>query len=173
MEKFFSQGEVEEMKPKLSEIKQKLEDFVREGIPEEGFIVNSFTFSIPEEVEKFFNDIVDEVSIFDAFLDIWLSRQEQAIFVLAYREYFSSEKRSYGLNKYKKGEFTNQHEKYPYIYLGFNIYFETPKLSTESLEKIEKHRHLFKDFGKNKEYVSLYWRSENFDIDFRYYGEVL
>jgi hypothetical protein len=161
------------MKPKLSEIKQRLENFVLEGVPEEGFIVNSFTFSIPEEIEKFFNDIVDEIYALDAFLDIWLSRQEQAIFVLAYRDYFSSEERNYGLNRYKKDEFTQDLERYPAIYLGFNVFFETKNLSPKSLEKIENHKHLFKDFSKDEEYVSLYWRSKNFDISFDYYWEVL
>jgi len=161
------------MKPNLSELKRKLEDFVAEGIPEEGFIVNSFTFSVPEEMEKFFNDIVDEIAILDIFLDIWFSKQKQAIFVLAYRDYFSSEERNYGLNRYRKDEFTQDFAKYPVVYLGFNIFLETKNLSPESLKKIERYKNLFKDFSKDEEYVSLYWRCENFDVNFDYYGEVL
>jgi hypothetical protein len=161
------------MKPKLSEIKKKFEDFAVEGIPEEGFIVNSFSFSIPEEIEKFFNIVVNDISIFEAFLEVWISDRRQAIFIISYRNYFSSEEKNSGLNKYEDYFGDYNLTKYPVIYTGFSIHFETYNVSPASLKAIEKHKHLFNDFNKNELYFSLYYLIEDFDIDFDYYGGVL
>jgi hypothetical protein len=158
--------EAVKMKPKLSEIKKNLEDFVAEGIPEEGFIVNSFRFFIPESIEKFFDTFVDKISIFDIFLDVWLSGRRQAIFVVAYRDYFSSEERNSGLNEYKEDFGNRDPKEFPVVYVGFNIYFERKDLSPAALRTIEEHKHFFKDFSIDESYVSLYWRAKDFDIDF-------
>jgi len=161
------------MKPKLSEIKKRLEDFVLEGILEEGLIVNSFGLSIPKEIEKFFNIVVDDISIFETFLEVWISDRRQAIFIISYKNYFSSEDRSSKLNKHEDGLRDYDPTKYPVIYTGFGIHFETYNLSIASLGAIEKHKHLFNDLNKNEIYFSLYYLIEDFDIDFDYYGEVL
>jgi len=161
------------MKPKLSEIKRKLKDFALEGILEEGFIVNSFSFSIPEEIEKFFNIVVDDISIFETFLEVWISDKRQAIFVISYRNHFSSEKRRSELNKYENDFGDHDPPKYPVIYVGFNIHLESDNLSHTSLRMIEKYKHLFNDFFKDELYFSFYYLIEDFEIDFDYYGEVL
>jgi hypothetical protein len=161
------------MKPKLLELRKEFEELVGNGILNEGFIVNCFHFSVPEEIEKFFDTVVDEISIFETFLEVWISDRRQAIFTISYRNYFSSEKRSYGLNKYEDDFGDYDPTKYPVIYAGFGVHFETYNLSTTSLDMIEKHKNLFNDFNKNEVYFSLYFLIEDFDLDFDYYGEVL
>jgi hypothetical protein len=161
------------MKPKLSEIKKGFENFVIEGIPEEGFIVNSFSLSIPESIEKFFDTIVDEISIFEPFLEVWISEKKQAVFAISYRNYFSLERKRFELNKYEDDFGSDNYAKYPIIYTGFGIHFETYNLSSTSLDTIEKHKNLFNDLNKNEVYFSLYFLIEDFDLDFDYYGEVL
>ncbi len=161
------------MKPKLSEIKKKLEDLVVEGILKEGFIVNSFTFSVPEEIEKFFYTVIDDIDVFNTFLEVWISSRRQAIFTISYRDYFSSEKSRVEFHKYEDAFEDQDPTKFPVIYLGFGIHFETDNLSPTSLEMIEKHKHLFDEFDKNNLYVSLHFLVKDFDINFDYYGDIL
>jgi hypothetical protein len=161
------------MKPKLSEIKKGLEDLVIEGIPEEGFIVNSFKFSIPSYMEEFFDSVADDISIFDIYLDAWLSRRIQAIFVIAYRDHFSVEKKKRSFNEHKDDFGDQGYTKYPIIHLSFNIYFERINLPISSLKKIEENKHLFKDFGINDSYVSLYYTIKDFDFDFMFIRDLI
>jgi hypothetical protein len=109
--------------------------------------------------------------ITENFVNGGIADEGQAVFTISYRNYFSSEEGGSEPNKYEDDFGNYDPTKYPVIYTGFGIHFETHNLSPASLEAIEKHKHLFNEFNKNEIYFSLYCLIENFDIDFDYYGE--
>ncbi len=141
MGKFSNRWGAKKMKPKILELRQKFENFVAKGMLEEGFIVNSFSFSIPKEIEKFFEIVIDDIYVFNNFLEVWISSRRQAIFTISYRNYFSSEKSRVEFHKYEDDFEDQDPTKFPVIYLVFGVHFENDNLSPNSLEAIEKYKH--------------------------------
>jgi hypothetical protein len=160
------------LNPSLQEMKSEFEEFVRNGILDEGFIVNHFYFSIPKEVENFFDIVVDDIYIMHISLDTYISKKEKAEFFIEYVKNRPIEKYS-ELVKYLEKIEEVKYRKFPRLFLRFNMHFLISKLSDVSKRIIRANRNLFTEYREDSLYISLYLEIRKFSFDFDYYGKVL
>ncbi len=165
------------MKPKLSGIKQELEDFVLEGIPEEGFIVNSFTFSIPKEIENFLDLFANDVHIMHIMLETYISKKEKVEFEIEYIKGKPLGKYSEFIGYLEQIEEvryrTFPSRTFPRSFLHLNAHFLISQLSESSKRTLRANRNLFTEYREDSLYISLYLEIKSFVFDFDYYGKVL
>ena len=160
------------MTPKISELKKEFEELVMNGILNEGFIVNCFYFSIPKEIKKFFDVVVDDIYIIHTALNVYLSKKEKAEFFIEYIKNKSIEK-CLELVKYLEEIEEVKYKKFPRSFLYFNMHFLISQLSDTSKRIIIANRNLFTEYREDSLYISLYLEVKRFKFDFDYYGNIL
>jgi hypothetical protein len=156
----------------LSKIKKEFEELVRNGILNEGFIVNCFYFSIPEEIENFFYIVADDIYIMHIALNVYLSKKEKAEFFIEYIKNRPIEK-YLELVKYLEEIEEVKYKKFPRSFLYFNMHFLISQLSDTSKRIIRANRNLFTEYREDSLYISPYLEVKRFKFDFDYYGNIL
>jgi hypothetical protein len=160
------------MKLNFSEIKKEFEEFVRDGIPNEGFIVDSFHFSIPEKVENFFDLIANDIYIMHISLDTYISRKEKAEFSIEYTRNKPIGKYSELIDHLEILEKV-KYKKFPRSFLYLIMNFLISGLSNTSKEIILTNRNIFDEYHENTLYITMFLKIKRFKFDFTYYGKIL
>jgi hypothetical protein len=158
--------------PKLIEIKKEFEELVMEGILDRGFVVDSFTFSIPKEIENFFEAVANDVYIIHFALDTYLSKKEKAEFLVEVIKNRPIDKYS-GIIDYLERIEKVRYKKFPKSVLHLALHFLVSQTSEPSKRIIRANRNLFTEYREDSLYISLYLDIKDFLFDFAYYGKVL
>ncbi len=156
----------------LHKIKKELEEFVSNGVLEEGFVVNQFKFSIPKEVENFLALFANDVHIMHILLETYISKEEKVEFEIEYIKGKTLGKYSEFINFLEQIEEV-RYRKFPKSFLNLNAHFLISQLPESSRRILRANRNLFTDYREDSLYISLYLEIKSFTLDFDYYGKIL